>query len=232
MAVDTKKIDGFQVLKSVFDIDKNCLRVCIVDGTPDTPGGGLEVVIDHTNDSIRLGDGSKLVTATTDTGKTGIDSYVINTVDIRDLDSSRDNIAIVDSNGDELDILPDGSIKTASSINTSISGLQKYNSITSLASATETIITTHTTVGGRDTYLQAVDASGDNIAKYVVKVNGTAIDSQRTSFGGMLNCSFKYDGEVNPGLKMVVGDVITVTVIHSRPSAGDFEAKIKYIEVI
>jgi len=78
MATDSSKlIDGFQVIKSVFDIDRNCLRVCIVDGS----GGGsdpIEVIIDHTTDSIRLGDGATLVSVTTLAGKSGLDVNIIN----------------------------------------------------------------------------------------------------------------------------------------------------------
>lgn len=77
MANNLKGYDFPQVLRSVFDVDKNCLRVCIVDGA--SGGGPIEVIIDHTTDSIRLGDGTNLITATVDGSKVGLDVNVLNT---------------------------------------------------------------------------------------------------------------------------------------------------------
>lgn len=111
MANNLKQYDAFQVLRSVFDIDKNCLRVCVVDGA--SGGGPIEVIIDHTSDSIRLGDGTTLTTGTNVSGKQGQDVYVINDeLDIRSLDALIDNVAIHDADGNELAINPDGSIDT------------------------------------------------------------------------------------------------------------------------
>lgn len=76
MANNLKGYDGFQVLRSVFDVDQNCLRVCIVSGG--SGGIAAEVIIDHTNDSIRLGDGTSLVTTTVDGSKVGLDVNILN----------------------------------------------------------------------------------------------------------------------------------------------------------
>lgn len=79
MPNNLKGYDGFQVLRSVFDVDQNCLRVCIVSGGGGPgPGGPIEVIIDHTTDSIRLGDGTNLVTTTVDGSKVGLDVNIIN----------------------------------------------------------------------------------------------------------------------------------------------------------
>ena len=77
MPNNLKGYDGFQVLRSVFDVDQNCLRVCIVSGG--SGGPSTEVIIDHTNDSIRLGDGTNLITATVDGSKVGLDVNILNT---------------------------------------------------------------------------------------------------------------------------------------------------------
>lgn len=78
MPNNLKGYDGFQVLRSVFDVDQNCLRVCIVSGGGGGPGGPIEVIIDHTTDSIRLGDGTSLVTTTTEGSKVGLDVNIVN----------------------------------------------------------------------------------------------------------------------------------------------------------
>jgi len=76
VANELKNYDAFQVLRSVFDVNKNCLRVCVVDGSPGG-GGGVEVIITHTEDSIRLGNGTNFFTSTTIGSKLGLDVSVI-----------------------------------------------------------------------------------------------------------------------------------------------------------
>lgn len=230
MPNNLKGYDANQVLRSVFDVDENCLRVCVVEGT--TGGGAFEVIISHTDDSIRLGDGSQLVTTTLVLGKVGLDVNVLNEVNIEDLDASKDSVAVKDSDGDELEVNPDGSINVNPYPSTSVAGLQKYNEVTAVASGIETLVVSHTAVGGRKTFLQKVSASGDNVSKYRVKINGVEIDMKRTYFGGSLNANFSFDGELNHGLEVAVGDVISLTAIHNRPDVSDFNGKIQYLEVI
>lgn len=232
MANNLKGYDAFQVLRSVFDVDKNCLRVCVVDGSPGS-GGGIEVIINHTEDSIRLGNGTSFFTSTTENGDIALDVHISNSdLDIRNLNASQDNIAIHDSNGDELDINADGSLNIQETLNSSFSGLYKVGTLSALTNSIETTLVTHTAVGGRITFLQLVSVSGDNIAKYRVKINGSTIDTKRTYFGGDLEKDFIFNGEKNPGIQVNPGDIVTVTVEHSRPSAGDFEGRIQYLEVI
>ena len=88
MANNLKNYDGFQVLRSVFDVDTNCLRVCLVDGGAGE-GSNVEVIIDHETDSIRLGDGTDLVTTTTLDGDVGLDVNVINPAPDRDWETRR-----------------------------------------------------------------------------------------------------------------------------------------------
>ena len=74
--------DGNQVLQHAFDEAKGCLRVCVIDGSPGS-GGGIEVIIDHTEDSIRLGNGVDFITSTTIGGKIGYDVNVINSGELQ-----------------------------------------------------------------------------------------------------------------------------------------------------
>lgn len=84
--------DAFQVIRSVFDVTKNTLRVSIVDGS--TGGGSFEVIISHVNDSIRLGDGTNFITSTTIGPKVGLDVNLINGLSL-DVDAATgDNVAI------------------------------------------------------------------------------------------------------------------------------------------
>lgn len=81
MPNNLKGYDPGQVLRSVFDVDKNTLRVSVIDGTTGT-GGGFEVIISHTDDSIRLGNGTDFFTSTYIGAKVGLDVNVINSVQL------------------------------------------------------------------------------------------------------------------------------------------------------
>lgn len=78
MSNNLKDLDAFQVLRSVYDTTKNSLRVNIVDGTTGGDVDPLEVIIDQETDSIKLGDGVNLITATLSGGKVGLDVNVLN----------------------------------------------------------------------------------------------------------------------------------------------------------
>jgi len=77
MPNNLKHYDANQVLRSVFDVDRNTLRVSVVDGSTGD-GSGFEVIITHTDDSIRLGDGTNYITSTTIGPKVGLDVNLIN----------------------------------------------------------------------------------------------------------------------------------------------------------
>lgn len=99
-----------------------------------------------------------------------------------------------------------------------------YNEVTSVASAVNTIVATYTaTTSG---LLKLVQASGTNIARYTVELNGTPIDRQYTTFGSEPTCLFQYDKGVN----LVTSDVVTLRVLHTRPTVGDFNSKIMVLE--
>lgn len=224
------KYDAFQVLRSVYDVDNHSLRVTVVEGTTGD-GPGFEVIISHTDDSIRLGDGTKLTTATSVGSKVGLDTYVINEVQIGNIDASKDNIAIHDSDGHELNVNPNGSLNVAVVPATNVSGLVKYAEIPSVVSGAETTIVSFMAIGGRRTFLQKISGSGDNIAKFQVKVDGITIDMKRTNYVGY-NVDFQYDGQLNSGLEIAPGSTVSVTVIHERPNTANFNAQITYAEVI
>ena len=67
-----------------------------------------------------------------------------------------------------------------------------------------------------------IDVSGENIALYRVKVNGTAISLQRTSYTNY-NARFTFEPFTN-GYELLFGQTLTVTVLHNRPYTGNFEA--------
>lgn len=106
-----------------------------------------------------------------------------------------------------------------------------YNEINSIAKDTETTILSFTAPNGVATYLQTIDASGTNIADYKVKVDGNIIDRKRTMHGVGLNAEFKFDGKSNNGYPLSPGQIVTVTVEHSRPQTGNFNSKLQVIQI-
>lgn len=231
MANNLKQLDGFQVLKSVYSPSTNCLRVCVVEGS--TGGGsGFEVIITHTDDSIRLGDGTNYFTSSVVGPKTGLDVAVINEINIEDLDSSKDNVAIQDDDGHRLNINADGSLPVTVGVSDNITVSNIYSEVSSVAQSVETTLATFTALAGRDTYIQKIDLSGENIAEFRVKVQNVVVDKKRSYFGSGLDIGFKYDGELNTGYRLSPGQVLSVTVLHERPNPGDFNVRLTTVEIV
>lgn len=73
MANNLKGLDANQVIRSVYDISTNSLRTTGSGGG----SGPIDIIIDQSTDSIRLGDGTNLITGTTHGSKTGLDVNII-----------------------------------------------------------------------------------------------------------------------------------------------------------
>lgn len=104
-----------------------------------------------------------------------------------------------------------------------------FNEVLAVASGVTTTLGTYTVPAGKTAVLEKIFASGDNIGQYDVFKNGVKIDSMKTYFGGMLNVNFDFSSGYS-GLSLVTGDVITIKVLHTRPSPGDFTARIQISE--
>lgn len=96
-----------------------------------------------------------------------------------------------------------------------------HNEITSVASGVETTVMTITPpVGGMRVF--KIEVSGDTVAHFRVKLNGTVLFNKR-SWWTSFNQTFDFQDFAN-GLFLNPGQVITVTVTHTRPFLGSFEA--------
>lgn len=76
MPFPTSNLSSENILRDVHDGVTQSLRTT-AHATIVVPGG-LEVIIDHSSDSIRLGDGTNLVTTTSVSGKVGLDVNILN----------------------------------------------------------------------------------------------------------------------------------------------------------
>lgn len=99
-----------------------------------------------------------------------------------------------------------------------------YGTLTALASSTKTTIVSHTVPSGMTLKIKQVQVSGSNVATYTIEVDSTEEAKKRTYFTEY-NAEFDFHG-----FEIGEGSVVDVKVIHSRPSTGDFEARILGIE--
>lgn len=219
MPIANHRLDYAQTLKNAYDITLNRFRV---DAEVHASFGDLEVSITADEDSVLV---------------YGQDSGGTNRPIRIDTDGQLQVDVLSLSDGtDALEINPDGSLNV--NVISSSTGLVKtsvntFNEISSLASGSETIVATYTAPVAKVSYLIRAEGSGENIARYRVFLNGSPIARRYTYFGGALNTDFEFmnDDMELPGLKLVVGDIITVRVLHNRPTVADFSARIQSLEV-
>lgn len=102
-----------QVLRQAFDETTDRLRVDST-ATIVVPPGGLEINVQHTSDSIRLGDGTNYFTSTTALGKVALDVNMINALDVL-IDASSDSIRLGD--GSNLTTLTQNGLKYGLDVN-------------------------------------------------------------------------------------------------------------------
>jgi len=201
------RLDAEQVLRAAWDENIRRLR------TDATFSGTLSVSLDASNDSVAIGDGVDLLAINPDGS---LNANITGTLAVEIDAADGDNIAIKDSDGDELEINTDGSINVNSIVPTS----NTYNEVTSVASGILTTIHSYTALS--NAYLLTVDVAGTNVAYYEVQLNASVIDKKYTYFGGQLNASFDFGAQ-----SLIASDVVTVKVLHNRPTVGDFNAKIQ-----
>jgi len=125
-------LDFQQVIRNIYDEATNRIRT---DTATVLDGGDLDVLIVHTEDSIRLGDGTNFITSTTIGPDIGLDVNVINPLSVEIDAADGDNIAIHDNEGDELEINADGSIN----VNASQSGIWTTGRTWTLDSGTDSV---------------------------------------------------------------------------------------------
>ncbi len=133
------------------------------------------------------------------------------------------DVSIVEG-GNTMTVNSDGSINVNIETSVSTPGLLLFhNDITSVASGIETTIITVTAPSG-GLRLEKIDVSGENVAWYRVRVNGTEIYSKR-SWWCDFNVDFNFENFDN-GYLLTSGQILTVTCYHTSPFLGNFEATV------
>lgn len=101
-----------------------------------------------------------------------------------------------------------------------------YNSISSVGTGILTNVITYTVPVASTFFLERIFVGGSNIATYAVLIDAVPIAQKRTWFSGDISVDFEFESISELGVKLIEGQVITVTVIHNRPDVGDFESTI------
>lgn len=104
--------------------------------------------------------------------------------------------------------------------------VEAYDEALAVPTGVTTEIVSYTVPATKEIVLERVEASGENIAVYTILVNSVVIATQR-SFWGEINAKFDFLSKASLGKVLVAGDIITVEVLHNRPSVGNFEARIQ-----
>ena len=191
-----------------------------VDTMTVNPDGSINTILNHATSSIKIGDGTNLVTTTAVGPKQGLDTNVLNPIKIWD-------------GTDSVNVNPDGSLNVniVGNTNNSIAYtyVSQFNEINAVPTNTPTIISSYTIPVGKSGYLQRVETSGENIAKYTVYLNGSPIDIGRTYFGNSLNIDFDFTDSNELGINLAAGDLIELEVEHSRSGLPTFDGRIQVI---
>lgn len=154
----------------------------------------VNVAVSHLNDSIRLGDGTSLLTSTLVSGKQGLDVNLINTL----------------------------SATVSGEVDAVLTGLNEYAyaETTIAAGATVTVVSQLFPTAYK---LRRVRGSGENIAVYEIKFNGTGIDKSRSTYTDF-NMVFDYE----TGIDIPAGTTVSVAVTNSGTVPALFSAQMLF----
>jgi hypothetical protein len=142
-------------------------------------------------------------------------------------------VEVVGENGNTIEPNADGSINVVV-VTAPVAGhavKSFFNEVAAIASGATTTLVSYTVPAGKTAILERIDTSGENVARYDILVNSVLFDTKRTMFGSDLNADFDYTTGSPDGLIFIAGDIIKVQVLHSRPMAATFEARIQVLEI-
>lgn len=96
-----------------------------------------------------------------------------------------------------------------------------HNEVSLIASGVEATLLTMTAIGN-PINIKAVNVSGENVALFRVKINGSTMFNKR-SWWGAFNQTFEFPQN---GMVLNVGQTLTITALHNRPTLSNFEATV------
>ena len=105
--------------------------------------------------------------------------------------------------------------------NTSKSAVKNYyNEVLAVPVGVLTVLVTKNVTA--NSKLTLASFSGTNWGEYRVLLNGSVLEKVRTNVSGAINSEVSFSS----GVALVSGDVVQVSVLNSRTSAGDYNARL------
>jgi hypothetical protein len=89
-----------------------------------------------------------------------------------------------------------------------------------------TNVLVYTVPSGRTLYLSAAYASGENLGRYELLINGVVKDRRRTWWGGSFNVSFDLSISGRLGLPVLAGQQVVIRARHENLQSGIFDGKL------
>ena len=225
-------LDVNLIMQKAYDQTAERIRV---DAIVTVEGTASEVIISHTDDSIRLGDGTNLVSVTNVGSKYGLDVNILNDI-VVEIDHTTDSIRL----GDGTSYLTSTTVgpKVALDVNLAagnVSGTftQAPSGVTVVTYGTQTVaisgvtfVAQYTIPAGNPVYLQKIYLSGESIAKWTIYKNATVLMIARmthTDFSRTLDLATSSAF----GIVTSPGDIIKVEVENVSSSVSNFDATIQ-----
>jgi hypothetical protein len=198
------------IAKSVYNSTNESINVSLVGtGSPTMPN----VVI--------LSDGVGYMTSTVLGPKRGLDVNIINDLEIN-ISHTEDSVRL----GDGVDYITSTTVGAKKALDVSVQPLgtlkSKFFEILGVSANTETQINSYTAPLLGITRLTKVVVSGTNMSTYLLYINDVLEDKSYTSA-----VDFNYTFSFGEGLELAPSDVVSIKVIHNRPSNGDYNARIE-----
>ncbi len=141
------------------------------------------------------------------------------------------DVTVQGTNGNTIEPNADGSINVVLDGGSALNTINNFYAVAAaVPSGTSATIITYSVPGSiTSANLQRIAVSGENLARYDVKVNGNTIETQRT-YWGSLNTVFNFmTDQSNGGYPLNPNDIVTVIVLNNSPSgsSAEFEARIQ-----
>lgn len=192
------KLDAAQVLQHSYDETMAALRVNT--GATINLQGVLEVAIDATTDSIKIGDGVETVNVTPDNCLQVKDQTAINL--LTSIDTTLDSITN----------------KTLFNV---------FNEISSVAIGAEVTILTYTVPVTKTLNLCFINVESDSVSTIKTKQNGTTIAKGRLAIASSYNITMSFQNNDLTCVKFPAGTILTVTGLNSSLTGlAEFSARI------
>lgn len=110
-------------------------------------------------------------------------------------------------------------------------GKHKFFEIEAVDPDTDELIIEETVPSGKMWFLERVEFSGNQFAKYELKVDSDFMDRKHTWLSGELSGRFELSSEYVGGLRVDASKIVRLVVRHSRIGQGKFNARMQYLEV-